>query len=91
MRSAVIPLKNLSHVKTRLAGYLSLEDRISLCLGMLNRLILLLSSAPEIDAVFEADTTIPLLSEEPGWERTQVSDPLFENGVSYAFAVYRRK
>ena len=45
----------------------------------------------EIDAVFEADTTIPLLSEEPGWERTQVSDPLFENGVSYAFAVYRRK
>ena len=52
MRAAVIPLKNLSHVKTRLAGYLSLEDRISLCLGMLNRLILLLSSAPEIDAVF---------------------------------------
>lgn len=45
----------------------------------------------EIDAELEADTFIPVFSKLPDWERTSVSENIEENGVKYAFAVYRRK
>ena len=44
----------------------------------------------EIDADLNADTFIPVLSGDPEWERISISEPLEENGVRYAFAVYRR-
>lgn len=46
----------------------------------------------EIDAVFEADTFIDLPSEDPAhWTRMSCSDPVTENGVTFSFAVYRRR
>ena len=38
-----------------------------------------------------ADTFIPVFAQEPGWELVSRSDPVCENGVTYTFAVYRRK
>ncbi len=45
----------------------------------------------EIDAEFEADTFLPVFSEDSGWELASAEDPLEENGISFRFAVYRRK
>ena len=45
----------------------------------------------EINAELEADTFIPVFSGLDGWEKVSVSDTVEENGVSYVFAVYRRK
>ena len=44
----------------------------------------------EIDAVFEADTFLPVFSEEANWELVSAGVPIEENGISYRFAVYRR-
>lgn len=45
----------------------------------------------EIDAELEADTFIPVFSRLTDWERASMSETIEENGVRYAFAVYRRK
>ncbi len=44
----------------------------------------------EIDEEFDADTFIPVFSESPEWEKVSCSETIEENGVRYAFAVYRR-
>lgn len=46
----------------------------------------------EIETTIEkADTFIPVFSKEPDWELVSRSEPVHENGVTYTFAVYRRK
>ena len=45
----------------------------------------------EIDAEYEADTFLPVFSEEAEWEPVSAGEPIQENGVSYRFAVYRRR
>lgn len=45
----------------------------------------------EIDAELEADTFIPVFNGLDGWEKASESEPVEENGVTYVFAVYRRK
>ena len=45
----------------------------------------------EIDAVLDADTYIPVFSELPDWECVSRSPQQEENGLKYAFTVYRRK
>lgn len=44
----------------------------------------------ELEAVFDSDTKIPLLSQLPEWKRVEESDRICENGVNYRFVVYRR-
>lgn len=44
----------------------------------------------ELDAVFDADTFLPVFSEESGWELISAEAPIEENGVRYRFAEYRR-
>lgn len=39
--------------------------------------------------VEDADAFFPELDRLPGWERTEISAPLEENGVSYRFVTYR--
>lgn len=45
----------------------------------------------EIDDEFDADTFIPVFSEDPDWECVSRSDEIEENGERYTWAVYRRK
>lgn len=46
----------------------------------------------EIETVIEkADTFIPVFSKESDWELASRSEPVHENGVTYTFAVYKRK
>lgn len=45
----------------------------------------------EIDAVLEADTFIPVFAELMEWECCSRSPVQEENGLQYAFAIYRRK
>ena len=44
----------------------------------------------ELEAVFDSDTKIPLLSQLPEWDRAEESNMICENGVNYRFVVYRR-
>jgi dihydrofolate reductase len=44
----------------------------------------------EIDAELDADTFIPVFKNLEEWKCVSVSDTIEENGVKYAFAVYRR-
>jgi dihydrofolate reductase len=44
----------------------------------------------EIDAELNADTFIPVFKNLAEWKCVSVSDAIEENGVKYAFAVYRR-
>lgn len=45
----------------------------------------------EIDADLDADTFIPVFSDEPGWELESQSERHEENGLAYVFSVYRRE
>lgn len=45
----------------------------------------------EIDAELPADTFIPVFRELAGWTCARRSEAVEENGVTYTFAVYRRK
>ena len=45
----------------------------------------------EIDAELPADTFIPVFRELAGWTCAWRSEAVEENGVTYTFAVYRRK
>ena len=72
------------------------EDPQDLCViggGQIYRLLLPYCDealVTEIDALFAADTFIPLLSEDPQWECVSKSATVSESGVTYVFAVYRR-
>ncbi len=45
----------------------------------------------EIRGVYDADTVITLPRDLPDWEKSGESGIIEENGVSYSFAVYRRR
>ena len=42
-----------------------------------------------VDAAFEADSRIPDLDREPGWDMVSESEPAEHNGIRYTFREYR--